>query len=416
VFVKPQTGFSAHAVRAVLTLVNGGKETELEASLTPRAASKDEDRASTFNFEVAPELLGDDTAMRVTLEEKDCDLKRKLNPNARFPAAGSTPLQAERVGKLRVVLLPIKVGSFVPDTGTTQVSTIREALKAQYPVAEVEVTVAPAVTWTLGLSADGTGWSELLNEIRRKRQRDSVDRDIYYYGLVSPKGDLRSYCGLGCILGLAPQTSYVSPTDQVALGVGFVDDSTYNTAVHELGHAHGRGHAPCVQRGGSIQGVDRNFPQKDGSVGNWGWDSRSDALIEPTAADVMGYCSPSWISDYTYAALAERSLAVNTSMKIQSFGGERAGQAATWQSLILYADGSARWAGVSTDEVPLGEREPMSAFDAQGNKVAEREVARVSLSHSSDSFLYIPEPQADWAELEFGGTRLNVASILPALP
>jgi len=283
-------------------------------------------------------------------------------------------------------------------------------------VPKVDVTVAPALTWNYAVNADGSGWSELLNEIRRQRQRDNVARDVYYFGLVSPKSTLSSYCIGGCVLGLAPLTSFVSAADQVGLGTGFAHESTASTAVHELGHAHGRGHAPCAP-GGAIQGVDSRYPYSGGQIGTWGWDARSEKLHAPTVKDMMGYCEPAWISDYTYKALADRSLAVNTTSAAttKSRASTPAVVGELWHSLIVYGDGRTRWAGVITREPPGGDRETLRVFDAQGQLVAELQAARVRLDHTGDSFLYIPEPRANWATLEVSGQTIPLSSVLPEL-
>jgi hypothetical protein len=33
----------------------------------------------------------------------------------------------------------------------------------------------------------------------------------------------------------------------------------------------------------------------------WGWNSAPNALVSPTTTDIMGYCSPKWISDWTWS-------------------------------------------------------------------------------------------------------------------
>jgi hypothetical protein len=417
-FVEPLSGYAPHGVLGVLTLRNGSEVTRLEARLTPRAASLDSDLTSSFNFTVPASALTADTTLSASIVEEKCNPERKDNPSARFPKTGSQALKPAGIGTLRVVLVPVRIGSLLADTSAAQLEGVRSALLAHYPVPNVDVSVAPVLTWTNPVNADGSGWSELLNEIRKQRVRDAADKDVYYFGLVSPKSTLRSYCLASCVLGLAPQTTFVSSVDQVGLGVGFFDDNTYSTVVHELGHAHGRGHAPCAPNGGKIDGVDGKYPYTGGDIGSWGWDARSKALVAPTLKDMMGYCDPTWISDYTYNALAIRSQAINKS----GVAAQKSRAALTlsepsepWHSLILYADGRARWAGLITHEAPNGEREPLRVLNAQGQLIAELEAARVRLDHTSESFLYIPEPQADWATLEVGGFQIPLTSVLPEL-
>jgi hypothetical protein len=81
--------------------------------------------------------------------------------------------------------------------------------------------------------------------------------------------------------------------------VGF--DAT--VGAHEIGHTFGRLHAPC----GDPAGVDLDYPYAGASIGNYGIDVYSNVLISPVspdyAKDLMSYCGPPWVSDYTYMGL-----------------------------------------------------------------------------------------------------------------
>ena len=74
------------------------------------------------------------------------------------------------------------------------------------------------------------------------------------------------------------------------------------TSLHEVGHTHGRRHAPC-----DAGNVDPEFPYADGAIGVWGYDLVSRVLHSPTSVtDFMGYCDPSWMSDYSFIGVFER--------------------------------------------------------------------------------------------------------------
>ena len=76
----------------------------------------------------------------------------------------------------------------------------------------------------------------------------------------------------------------------------FATDSE-GTIAHELGHNLSLGHAPP-----GPADPDPAYPYPDGSIGAWGYDFRDGGrLVSAATCDLMGYCSPSWISDYHFS-------------------------------------------------------------------------------------------------------------------
>jgi hypothetical protein len=413
VFVEPMTGFAPHTLRALLTLDNNGTKTVLSAERNIMRASTDEAADSTFDFQVMGELISGTTQLSAAVIEATCTAPAAGATGARIPATGTQALNATAIGKLTVVLVPVTLAGRTPDTSEAQLTKVKDALRAYYPVADVQVTARAPITYAGTVRADGGGWSEVLNQIGRTRQTDAVSGNVYYFGLMSPAAGFKDYCKTGCVLGLAPQTTFVSRANQIGLGVGFVDENTYTTVVHELGHAHGLPHAPCVPRGGSIEGADTKFPYPGAKIGSWGWDSRNNKLMSPvTYLDIMSYCDPVWISDYNYEKIATRCKAVNTAARI-FFNTDEA--PVTWSGILLSAAGSSRWLGMVLDESP-GETSAAKALDAQGHVVAEVRVVRIPLSHSDDSFLYVPDLDPLWASLDLGDRVLKLSAIAPAAP
>jgi hypothetical protein len=408
-FVAPQPGFAPHALRGVLTLDNGGARVGVASERMISAASAEEDTNTTFDFQVDGALITGGTQLSVSLLETTC-VQAAATSGARVPATGAQALEAELINKFRVVVVPVTLGGRTPDTSPAQLERLRAELLAYYPVPDVEVTARGPVPYSGTFAASGTGWSAVLSLVGRTRQQDAPAPNVYYYGVVTPAASFRDYCRSGCVAGLAPLTVFVSRTNQIGLGIGFADTGSANTMAHELGHAHGLPHAPC-SRGGEIEGADARYPYAGAKIGSWGWDFRSNKLMPPTThVDVMSYCNPVWISDYNYAKIVTRAKAVNTAAFIQA-GSAVAPQ--SWHGIILQADGSARWSGMISDELP-GEPSAASALDAQGQVLSEIEVVRVPLSDTDDVFLYVPAPLADWAAIDLGERVLELSEIAAA--
>ena len=180
-------------------------------------------------------------------------------------------------------------------------------MKALYPTGSVEFTLLPEKSWGQAIEPFGNGWSALLQEMYYERQRKSIPFDGYLYGIFNPAGSLSQFCERGCILGLSTLAQSANDSwARISIGLGYPGDTSIGTFLHEVGHAHGRSHAPCETRDS-----DPYYPYSGGMIGTWGYDSLSGQLKNPSnTADFMGYCEPSWISDYTYEALYDRIVAV----------------------------------------------------------------------------------------------------------
>lgn len=312
VYVEPMAGWSAREVQGELALVSSSGTMHYTATLTPSAASTDASLGSTLNFNVPAGILAKDTTYSVVLQSKAGAPPAGDTSKARYPATGTEALGAKSTGEtLKVKIVPIQYGADgsnrLPDTSPTQLEAYRRAFYTMYPAKQVEITVRAAYPYASAISANGSGFSNALNAMVKLRQTDGAPKDVYYYGAFAAASSFSSYCAGGCVTGLCGLLS--SPSDSVGracVGVGFTGAQSAGTAAHEIGHAHGREHAPCGTSG------DAKYPYSGGSIGAWGYDLVGKKLLSPSGTkDFMSYCDPTWISDYTYAALATRMSLVN---------------------------------------------------------------------------------------------------------
>jgi len=169
-------------------------------------------------------------------------------------------------------------------TGT--VRTIDTAMKQVWPVKAIDAQTRAAYTYGGTVSATGQGWSPLLEQLALLRQSDGSRRN--YLGWLNLSG-FGGVSGLG-FLGIGAALA----RDGSMSGVG--------TAIHELGHNMGREHAPC----GGAGGPDPGYPVAGGRLDVQGWDYVGQRLLQPASyTDVMGYCDPSWISNYNYTRVQQ---------------------------------------------------------------------------------------------------------------
>jgi len=218
-----------------------------------------------------------------------------VDPTNAIPEADETNntftanLDVRNLKTWKVTLVPVHTGDGnqgVVENGTRTRNDWVDFAKRIHPVPDaIDVTVGNVMNSSVTtLQSNGTGWDTVLNEVTAKRSADGAT-DRYYYGAVHTTYS-SGVAGLGWIGAPA------------AIGWD-VTGSFPSVLAHEVGHNFGRQHSPC----GNPSGVDPNYPYPGGVIGVPGWDvfATSNNLKPPaTYVDIMSYCSPGWVSDYTY--------------------------------------------------------------------------------------------------------------------
>ncbi|MEM9695895.1 MAG: hypothetical protein AAGA56_25350 [Myxococcota bacterium] len=311
------SGASGAAIRGRVTLGEEAEPIDVDATLV--AQSTEDDLNSTVNFELTAEQVVDMLAYRVELlAEVGSAAATESGAGSVYPAQGRQELLVDGVrNRLRVVMVPFQYNADgsgrLPDMSEERIEQTRQRFLSLYPVSGVDITVRASVPWGGGIGPDGSGWQEVGFRLAQIRQAEA-EPDQYFYGIFNPTRSVGEFCGRGCLLGVTLLNS--DPVDEgneqlrLALGVGF-DEVGIDTAAHELGHSHGRQHAPCAP-GNQIDSVDPEYPHPGGVIGVWGWDIVQKELKAPDFfTDVMGYCDNQWISDHNFLALYQRSRFVN---------------------------------------------------------------------------------------------------------
>jgi hypothetical protein len=414
-FVTLPDGAAPGNARARLVLTNTSRTVLTDTRLLA-ATSGDGDLESTFNFSLGGELIAPDTRISLELElGKSCP---HHGPTS-FPVDGPVALGARPVGALKVVLVPIRYeadgSGRLPDVSPEQIQVFERTLLAMFPIAELELRVRETVATDVKLGGDA-GWGTLLDQLRELRARDGAAADVYYYGLVSPDQTFMRYCRGACTAGLSYLADRRSALQQVGVGVGFGGQSgqtSADTLAHELGHQHGRKHAPCGQR---AAGIDDAYPHEGGKTGVWGFDFRENKLLNPaTHKDVMSYCGPQWLSDYTFRALAERRASFTTSSRELGPSASRSGG---YRVLLADGRGGTSWGRPLAGIEPAGRPEPATILDGAGRTIAQVTVLRTDLADSEGASILVPSPLPGWAQVQVAGaapTPFGGASRISAL-
>lgn len=226
-------------------------------------------------------ILADVDPTNAVVESSDADNQ--------FPAGG-TPfaMDVRALPTLNLRFVPVlqQVNGLQGNVTSGNQAQFLADLLTMLPVASHDADIRAVYTTTApALVSDNSNgaWGTVLSEILALRTADASTR--YYYGVVKT-AYASGVAGIG----------YVGGGANSSLGWDYLPSGAAVMA-HEVGHNMGRFHAPC----GGVAAPDPSYPYPGGQIGVWGLDVPTLGLKPPTTTfDLMGYCNPDWVSDYTW--------------------------------------------------------------------------------------------------------------------
>lgn len=243
--------------------------------------------SNSWNYSVAGNVI--QAGFRIEAEVMPGVISES-DPNDNVFAPPAPTVRA--VPTLNVTFVPIVQAGLTGNVTDANKSSFLDMTRRMHPVDGINVLVrSTPITSTTVLQADGSGWQTVLDQVNAIAVADGTR---YYYGVAKV-----SYSS--GVAGVAYVSTPGLP-ERAALGWDYLQGGSAATvAAHELAHNWARRHAPC----GGPTGIDPNYPEPDGSTGGYGYDLGSGTLEPPSSGDIMGYCDPKWISDYTYSGVLD---------------------------------------------------------------------------------------------------------------
>ena len=296
VYVTAVAGNVTTPFRVSLSAARGGANLGALYT-TPRVLSGPSTRGalnSTFNFTLPTAWTTGDVTLTAMVDPDNAvaEMSKSNNQTTRV-------LPFNEVPPLRITIVPVDythtpTGQFYRGQAADPIS---EWMRRAFPVPDVLISYHTPHFFSGDLRY-GSEWERLLREITERYwlPEQGYGSPQIYYALVP----IRNAGGRWFSSGIAG-IGWIGTRVSVGLDLGATVD-TATLAAHEVGHNLGRRHAPC----GNPAGVDRNYPYPDGSIGHYGVDVIDMRLYAPqTTWDLMSYCDPQWVSDYTYRGLYE---------------------------------------------------------------------------------------------------------------
>ena len=244
-------------------------------------------------------------------------LAPELGVSQRIPERGRAAIEAKAMPVLDLTVVPFiwikdpdsEIEALVKDMAADPGGNeLLFGTRVLLPVGDMRVTAhRPVLT-------SSTTTSDLLQETEAIRVMEGTGE--HYLGMMSPndngfRGGGRAY--------RPGRASFAAPESDVV--------------AHEIGHNMSLHHAPC----GDPIGLDPEYPYPNGTIGAWGYDPVGRWLVPSNTPDLMSYCGPAWVSEYSFKKALRFRLADE---------GAKAPDAATSASSLLL------WGGKDAEENP----------------------------------------------------------------
>ena len=235
--------------------------------------------SASANAEIPSSVVSPGLEMVVEIDPGGT-LDPTLGLGGRIPETGRMALDVREVPPLYLMLVPL-LWEENPDRsvlekieGLSADDDLFWPMRDLLPVRDLRLRVRRPV-WT-SMDPVVANSDELLAEIAAIQVLDGGRG--HYMGILRHSGGK----------ALIPGTASVSALDGT-------------TMAHELGHNMTLKHSPC----GNVDAADLRYPYGNGTIGAWGYNSRTRTLVHPNTPDLMSYCGPRWISDYSFSKALE---------------------------------------------------------------------------------------------------------------
>ncbi len=312
------------------------------------------------------------TSMRVVAEvDPGSAIVESDETDNTWPRSGTPQsITVNAVPTFNVRFVPVTVGGLTGAVSNANKDQFLVSTRRMHPISDVVSDVrAPFTSSATSLqSGDANGaWTTVLSEMNALRSADGAPTALHYFGVVKVTYN-SGVAGYGYVPGRA------------AVGWDYLP-SADAMAVHEWGHNFSRPHTNC----GGADNPDPAYPYLNGTIGVYGWNPGTGAIVLPTATDVMGYCSNQWTSDWTWTKVMNYR-ATSGFMAAASVVGAKQDGLLVWGRIVngkVMLEPSFRVHTYPTPVPPTGTHR-LQALDSRGTAIIDIPLTPESVDHAFD--------------------------------
>lgn len=354
-----RTGGAPREIEARLEVVHADGSIDVLSDIKRVADLSDlSDATQCFNWVLEPGSVEPGIGLRITLLEADGIVRDGDASAAIFPAPAQLVELAVRPEPMamQLALVPVATPDGAPPLTDEVVALVRDRMLAAYPLQAIEVVRGEPWQRDQRLSS----LQESFDYLVTRRAQDGAPPTVYYQLVLDDTtccelgGEYDAWAGMANIVA----GEYADlPRDGLSKLYPEAGDLEWDiaTIVHEVGHNHGRMHAPC----GDPAGPDPGYPYPGAAITLRGFDVVQYTVVDPTTivdgmtqppTDFMSYCWPQWWSDYSWTEVATRV------REVTSLAGKPAA-APRWRLRgYVRGDGRVSWSRLQIPGAPVVDR------------------------------------------------------------
>jgi hypothetical protein len=262
-------------------------------------AVNDRDSAASWNLLLGEHVIQPGLQLLVDVDPGGA-VPLATRANLTYPASEvplSLDVRAGPVYQLELVPVVNSNDGLLGEIGDT--AALVAGIRLLHPMWHYTAGIHAPYTYTGGAFQPSDGnlaWQLMLQQLEMLRQAEGSSS--YYFGVLHLAYNSGTV-GLGYI-GVPSVPAYRAALGWDSQGadppIGSLAAETY---AHELGHNLGLLHAPC----GGAANPDPQYPYPTGETGHSGFNVVTGQVVPGISYDLMSYCAPTWISDYSYRRL-----------------------------------------------------------------------------------------------------------------